>query len=77
VAHFRENRWPVTFTIGAVTFLGVADSVDDLLKKADAAMYAAKRSGKNRIKLEVVGEPAADFETLRAPETTRKPAKIV
>jgi diguanylate cyclase (GGDEF)-like protein len=45
-----ENRWPVTFSIGVVTFRTPPDSVDGMLKVADAFMYSVKHSGKNRIK---------------------------
>ncbi len=39
----------VSFSIGAVTFLSLPDSVDLMLKKADSLMYQVKKSGKNRI----------------------------
>jgi len=45
-----RNGWHVTFSIGVVTFRTPPDSVDSMLKVADAFMYAVKRSGKNRIK---------------------------
>ena len=32
-----------------VTLACVADSVDDLVARADHAMFAAKREGKNRV----------------------------
>jgi diguanylate cyclase (GGDEF)-like protein len=43
------NRWPVTFSMGVVTFPQPLDSVDEMVKKADDLMYTAKNSGKNRI----------------------------
>ncbi len=39
----------VSFSIGAVTFLSLPDSVELMLKKADSLMYQVKKSGKNRI----------------------------
>jgi EAL domain-containing protein (putative c-di-GMP-specific phosphodiesterase class I) len=45
----------VTTSIGLALGLVEEDSVDDLLSKADAAMYAAKRAGKNRL---AIFEPA-------------------
>ncbi len=42
--------WPVTFSIGVVTFRTPPDSVDGMIKVADAFMYSVKHSGKNRIK---------------------------
>jgi diguanylate cyclase (GGDEF)-like protein len=44
------KAWPVTFSIGVVTFRTPPDSVDGMLKVADAFMYSVKHSGKNRIK---------------------------
>jgi diguanylate cyclase (GGDEF)-like protein len=40
----------VTLSIGVVTYIRPPLNVDDMLKKADHMMYAAKREGKNRIK---------------------------
>ena len=59
----EENGWPVTLSIGAVTFRKPPDSVDRMLKKADELMYAAKHDGKRRILHEVHGEGGR-----RAPE---------
>ena len=44
-----RNGWPVTFSIGVVTFRTPPDNVDGMLRVADAFMYSVKRSGKNRI----------------------------
>lgn len=46
----RHCGFPVTCSTGAVTFLRPAESVEELLKRADACMYAAKRGGKNRMR---------------------------
>jgi diguanylate cyclase (GGDEF)-like protein len=40
----------VTFSIGVVTYVRPPANVDDMLKKADHMMYAAKREGKNAVK---------------------------
>jgi len=51
----QANGWPVTLSIGAVTFRKPPDSVDRMLKTADELMYAAKHDGKSRIRHEVQG----------------------
>lgn len=51
----EKNGWPVTLSIGAVTFRKPPDSVDRMLHTADALMYAVKHAGKGRILHEVHG----------------------
>jgi len=46
----KRHEWPVTISIGAMTFRDVPPSVDELVKRADELMYEAKRDGKNCIK---------------------------
>jgi diguanylate cyclase (GGDEF)-like protein len=48
---------PVTFSIGAVTFLAPPENIDELVKFADTLMYEAKAAGKNRVRHIVVGAP--------------------
>jgi diguanylate cyclase (GGDEF)-like protein len=45
----------VTASVGAVTMRGSADGAEALIAAADAALYEAKRAGKNRV---VAGAPA-------------------
>lgn len=45
----RDNNWPVTFSIGAVTFINPPASIDVMFKEADAKMYDVKHTGKNMI----------------------------
>ena len=42
-----ENMPPITVSIGIATFPSDGRDVEDLIKKADAAMYAAKQAGRN------------------------------
>ncbi len=43
------NNWPVTFSIGVITFLEPPQSVDQILSVADHLMYIVKDKGKNDI----------------------------
>ncbi len=46
----RKKRWPVTFSLGLVTFERAPASVEELVSEADRLMYQAKQSGKNTVK---------------------------
>lgn len=50
----QNKNWPVTFSIGAVTFESPPDSVERLIIAADRQMYNAKNNGKNRIHYKVI-----------------------
>ena len=43
------NQWPVTFSIGVMTFSTPPDSVDQIMNMADKLMYSVKNSGKDNI----------------------------
>jgi len=45
----RKKNWPVTFSIGAVTFSDVMSSSREMIKLVDDLMYEVKKSGKNDI----------------------------
>lgn len=45
----KLNGWPVTFSIGVVTFHTPPGSVNDMIREVDAVMYTVKHSGKNAI----------------------------
>ncbi|PQV65087.1 diguanylate cyclase (GGDEF) domain-containing protein [Abditibacterium utsteinense] len=47
----KERDWPITISFGGVCFYNLPESVALMLKSADAAMYHAKKSGKNRIEM--------------------------
>ena len=40
---------PITISVGLTTLRGSNDSVEDMLERADQALYAAKRAGRNRV----------------------------
>lgn len=53
VEEFRPSselftQWP-TISLGVAEFPGDASNIDELIQKADKAMYIAKRTGKNRV----------------------------
>lgn len=56
LAGMREADWPVTFSIGLVTFTDVPLESRRMIKQADALMYEVKKSGKNNILHRVAGE---------------------
>lgn len=45
-----EQRWPVTSSIGLVSYVHVPESSDKILNEADQLMYQAKLEGKNRVR---------------------------
>jgi diguanylate cyclase (GGDEF)-like protein len=51
-----ENCWPVTFSIGLVTYLKSPVSIDEVIGRADRLMYAAKAASKDALHREIVGE---------------------
>ena len=51
----QKNEWPVSFSFGVATFLRPPESVEEMVRKADSLMYAAKKGGGNAIRHEVVG----------------------
>jgi len=47
-----DKSYPVSLSIGTVTFTIVPSSLEEMLKKADTLMYSVKKEGKNNIKHE-------------------------
>ena len=50
LSSMKEREWPVTFSIGLVTFKTPPATVSELILTSDNLMYKAKQSGKNRIR---------------------------
>lgn len=57
----RQGGWPVTFSIGAVTFPEPPESVDEVIHLTDGVMYAVKVGGKDRVQHQIMsrGSPAS------------------
>jgi diguanylate cyclase (GGDEF)-like protein len=45
----KQRNWPVTFSIGVVTFQPPPEYVEEMIGVADQAMYAAKKSGRGQL----------------------------
>ncbi|MBC7931751.1 MAG: GGDEF domain-containing protein [Rubrivivax sp.] len=54
----RRKGWPVTFSVGVVTWDYPPASVDDVLRASDELMYTAKRLGKNTVRHINANKPA-------------------
>jgi diguanylate cyclase (GGDEF)-like protein/PAS domain S-box-containing protein len=51
----REKRWPVTFSIGMVTYDHPPETLDQMVHAADELMYSVKREGKNHVAISYFG----------------------
>ncbi|MBU1171400.1 MAG: diguanylate cyclase [Proteobacteria bacterium] len=45
----KRKHWPVTFSLGLVTYEAIPASVHEMVDEADKLMYQAKQKGKNTI----------------------------
>jgi diguanylate cyclase (GGDEF)-like protein len=43
----QKREWPVTFSVGVVTFTKAMNSAEEMVKAADELMYKVKRKGKS------------------------------
>jgi diguanylate cyclase (GGDEF)-like protein len=65
----EENGWPISFSIGVVTWTTPPRTVDAMIKQADDTMYEVKNTGKSRIAhLKISGEPLPEAESPEAEE---------
>ena len=53
MANMQRQNWPMDLSVGAVTFMRPLESIDEMIKKADSLMYAAKNERENPIKHEI------------------------
>jgi diguanylate cyclase (GGDEF)-like protein len=47
--HAYDERLTQTISIGVAAFPAHADTLERLIERADQALYAAKRAGRNRV----------------------------
>jgi len=45
--NMEKNVWPITFSVGTITYINAPESVDEIIEKADYLMYLIKNKGKN------------------------------
>jgi GGDEF domain-containing protein len=50
----KESHWPSTLSVGLVTFAGMPETIDELIRTADDLMYRAKKSGKDSVAEQIV-----------------------
>ncbi len=51
-AAMEQHEWPVTFSIGLVTYQPPPESVQEMIGAADRVMYEAKKRGRDRLSIE-------------------------
>ena len=52
----NKKKWPVTFSIGVITFLNAPKDIDQMINLGDHLMYQVKQTGKNAISYAVYPE---------------------
>ncbi len=55
LSEMARHHWPVTFSIGVVTYPEPLANIREMVKKADDLMYEVKKTGKNNIRHVVSG----------------------
>lgn len=56
----RRGGWPISLSVGALTFTRSSLGVDELMRRADALMYGVKAGGKNGVLQEELAEPGTE-----------------
>jgi len=67
-----SKKWPVTTSIGAMTFPQPLRDVDALVRRVDELMYRAKKAGRNRIIHLVMRDSQFDIELNASKQVKRR-----
>ena len=62
------NAWPISFSIGSLTYEALPESLDQLIQGADRLMYDVKHNGKNSIRYAVMSEAGLSSQPAGAPQ---------
>jgi diguanylate cyclase (GGDEF)-like protein len=72
------KEWPVTLSIGAMTFPQPARDIDAMVRRVDKLMYRAKKAGKNRIAHHLLSDAEMEVEIAESSVAERRAtARIV
>jgi GGDEF domain-containing protein len=58
----EHRQWPITCSIGAVTYHSPPETIDQMLQEADRVMYSVKQTTKNQIATLVIDRKHATLE---------------
>jgi diguanylate cyclase (GGDEF)-like protein len=61
----KEYRFPVTLSIGLITYISPPDSVEDMIREADMLMYSVKNTTKDGIRQETIEDEADRLRMMR------------
>jgi len=51
----KTHGWPISVSIGAMSYLRAPASLEEAVRSADTLMYQVKASGKDRVHVELAG----------------------
>ena len=61
----RAGGWPVTFSIGVVSYPQAGEGIDAVLRRADELMYEVKHAGRDGVRFAEIAQAPASPEQLR------------
>lgn len=60
-----EYRFPVTLSVGVITYIALPETVEDMIREVDELMYAVKNTTKNAVRHMVIESEADRQEMIR------------